>query len=196
MALGAPLELVADMGRSRRLFRNLTWAGGTSCVLILVVWLWSTRNSAMYMRDDWCINLFSGVLTFRQDAATAAVIAIRNRRASIQSVGNTPSAAPVTGIWSVVPVPRELTSTYGFQGWHFSWGSPWRPIVIPMWTIFLTALAVTTICALRSRWRLRRGYCAECDYCLTGNTSGVCPECGAAIKKFGIEPDRPDPPRV
>jgi len=25
------------------------------------------------------------------------------------------------------------------------------------------------------------GHCAECDYDLTGNTSGVCPECGSPV---------------
>lgn len=32
------------------------------------------------------------------------------------------------------------------------------------------------------RWRLRRaGKCPVCGYNLTGNTSGVCPECGSAV---------------
>jgi hypothetical protein len=26
------------------------------------------------------------------------------------------------------------------------------------------------------------GHCARCGYCLTGNASGVCPECGTRIK--------------
>lgn len=28
---------------------------------------------------------------------------------------------------------------------------------------------------------IRYGYCAACDYDLTGNVSGVCPECGATV---------------
>jgi hypothetical protein len=31
------------------------------------------------------------------------------------------------------------------------------------------------------RQRLRAGLCVECAYNLTGNTSGVCPECGSRI---------------
>jgi hypothetical protein len=31
---------------------------------------------------------------------------------------------------------------------------------------------------LRRRWRRRRGRCEQCGYDLTGNKSGVCPECG------------------
>ena len=30
--------------------------------------------------------------------------------------------------------------------------------------------------------RRRRGLCTACGYSLTGNTSGVCPECGTAVK--------------
>ena len=30
----------------------------------------------------------------------------------------------------------------------------------------------------RCKWRTRRGLCPRCGYDLTGNVSGVCPECG------------------
>jgi hypothetical protein len=34
------------------------------------------------------------------------------------------------------------------------------------------------------RWhRRRRGSCVACGYNLTGNVSGVCPECGAEIER-------------
>ena len=45
--------------------------------------------------------------------------------------------------------------------------------------------------AARRRWRMRayaQGTCTTCGYCLTGNTSGVCPECGALV---GLETTRP-----
>ena len=29
--------------------------------------------------------------------------------------------------------------------------------------------------------RISRGHCAYCDYDLTGNTSGICPECGRRV---------------
>jgi len=32
-----------------------------------------------------------------------------------------------------------------------------------------------------------RGYCEECGYCLRGNVSGTCPECGCATKSLGKE---------
>ena len=38
-------------------------------------------------------------------------------------------------------------------------------------------------------WQPRRvpqGRCRQCDYDLTGNTSGVCPECGTAVPGRGF----------
>ena len=35
--------------------------------------------------------------------------------------------------------------------------------------------------AWQRRHRVRRGVCVNCGYNLTGNTSGVCPECGTPI---------------
>ncbi len=38
---------------------------------------------------------------------------------------------------------------------------------------------------LRRRHRRKRGLCAGCGYDLTGNVSGVCPECGCATESLG-----------
>lgn len=40
----------------------------------------------------------------------------------------------------------------------------------------------STIRAARRRLRVRRGCCGECGYDLTGNSSGVCPECGTPTR--------------
>lgn len=168
------------MGRSRRFFRRMTWAGGISCALILIAWLWSTRNSAMYIRDNWRINLFSGLLSYEQNQLIAAITTIRNRSAQFRSSkGLTPTAT--ASFWSVVPVPSGLDSTYGFRGCHIAFEQWENTVILPMWMILSMAAAGTGLCAWLSRWRLRRGFCAECDYCLTGNMSGVCPECGSGI---------------
>jgi hypothetical protein len=60
-------------------------------------------------------------------------------------------------------------------------------ITFPHWSIVIASLAVPAACmalALRGKRRARRqrsGLCSRCDYDLTGNVSGVCPECGQAI---------------
>lgn len=59
--------------------------------------------------------------------------------------------------------------------------------VVPYWFLSLT-LAALPFAWGRKSWRRRvsrsrqiLGSCLHCGYSLTGNTSGVCPECGAAV---------------
>ena len=51
----------------------------------------------------------------------------------------------------------------------------------------LMAILAAIIAVIQSPVVLREGFCAHCGYNLTGNVSGVCPECGAPI---------PDDPHV
>ena len=51
----------------------------------------------------------------------------------------------------------------------------------PHWMTFLAVLVPSLIGWFRSR-RPPAGHCHNCLYNLTGNESGVCPECGTAVK--------------
>lgn len=58
---------------------------------------------------------------------------------------------------------------------------------VPFWCPVILFLAYPTLAFLRGpvrRYRRRkRGLCVRCGYNLTGNVSGVCPECGTKIEK-------------
>ena len=63
----------------------------------------------------------------------------------------------------------------------------WLPIVesgsfvlVPMWIPFL-AIALPTAYLFWRDHRHPPGHCKKCGYDLTGNVSGVCPECGNRI---------------
>lgn len=45
----------------------------------------------------------------------------------------------------------------------------------------LSWLAMRCISRRRAHLRMRRGLCPACTYDLTGNVSGICPECGTSI---------------
>ncbi|UCC32453.1 MAG: hypothetical protein JSU86_09260 [Phycisphaerales bacterium] len=57
---------------------------------------------------------------------------------------------------------------------------------IPLWcpiVLFTTYPALAFIRGpLRRRWRHHKGLCLKCGYNLTGNVSGVCPECGTEME--------------
>lgn len=69
----------------------------------------------------------------------------------------------------------------------------WLPVVV---FAFLPIRAFIRGPIARRRLRRRHdlGQCMGCGYDLTGNVSGICPECGAAIPKPDAPPDAPPRP--
>jgi hypothetical protein len=57
---------------------------------------------------------------------------------------------------------------------------------MPLWPATIGFAALPVLCLirgpLRRALRRRHGLCVSCGYNLTGNTSGVCPECGAVTE--------------
>ena len=71
---------------------------------------------------------------------------------------------------------------------HLDAGKPdWRGLlIIPLW-IPLLAIALPTAWLWRRDRRHPPGHCPNCGYNLTGNESGVCPECAAPVRQQDAE---------
>jgi hypothetical protein len=57
-------------------------------------------------------------------------------------------------------------------------------LYFPHWSVAILASCLPLYCGFRlmiGRRRKREGHCVHCGYNLTGNVSGVCPECGEKI---------------
>ena len=52
---------------------------------------------------------------------------------------------------------------------------------LPLWIPFLAIVIPTAILWHLERRERLAGHCPTCNYNLTGNTSGICPECGTSI---------------
>jgi len=57
-----------------------------------------------------------------------------------------------------------------------------------MWSFPFGCTAIPSLCAtvivftlITRRWAVNEGFCRNCNYDLTGNTSGGCPECGQRV---------------
>jgi hypothetical protein len=88
-------------------------------------------------------------------------------------------------------ITTDSVSPGGLQVWaHASRALYWLPstsgpfVTIPLWPLFVAAFIPSAIGWRRSR-RRRPGHCRKCRYDLTGNLSGICPECGTPV-----EPDQ------
>jgi len=87
------------------------------------------------------------------------------------------------------PRHRDFETFKWFDfGWSMGWEfmeelplirfSPQLAVRVPLLIPFLIVAIATAYLWERDR-RAPRGHCVACGYDLTGNTSGVCPECGA-----------------
>ena len=57
---------------------------------------------------------------------------------------------------------------------------------VPLWLVAAAILAPVVVSRARARrWasRVAKGLCPSCAYALTGNVSGVCPECGTNVQR-------------
>src|SRR5262245_61219402 len=63
-----------------------------------------------------------------------------------------------------------------------------KEVNVPFWLLFFSAAVPTGIFLFVDRRRPLSGRCHRCSYDLTGNMSGVCPECGTKIGPAPAEP--------
>lgn len=54
-------------------------------------------------------------------------------------------------------------------------------IHLPLWMLFLLTAIPTAYLFWHDRYRVPPACCRKCGYNLTGNVSGICPECGTTI---------------
>lgn len=83
---------------------------------------------------------------------------------------------------------RDFRSNQGFSYSTPSADGRWH-LQLPLWSLLLAIGVPTILLWKRPRlFRRRPGHCVSCGYDLSGNISGVCPECGRATSKPGSRP--------
>ena len=90
-------------------------------------------------------------------------------------------------VWPVAYRAPQLDHPFGYGlTWpkvgsqRFPDTSRLHQVLIPIWLI-LVPVVIAAIYLWRSDRRTAPGHCPHCNYNLTGNTTGTCPECGHAL---------------
>lgn len=159
--------------------RTLQWAGTIACVLLAAVFI-----ASRWYEFDFSFTIGTHGLTGDVAAGCICVQDLYFEKTNPggyweQVEERTPRIVKLRG-WEGVFHPKFRWWPNYFLRIGYVPAERWA-IVLPLWIPFLL-LAIPTAWL----WRLDRrrplpGHCGSCNYDLTGNTSGVCPECGAAV---------------
>ena len=144
--------------------RTSKWVGLILCVLILLTWI-GTYTGGVFVRvyPNHFVVSSGGVRYLRYTIAPQRPGEITWMDERLNNMHLFPYV-----VWS-----KQFRADGSQVGpdWWFD---------LPFWFLLLVA-GIPTFLAWR-RDRAKPGHCRSCDYDLTGNVSGVCPECGAEIK--------------
>jgi len=103
-----------------------------------------------------------------------------------------------SGAYTVFATHGQMPATGWIGVGRSRWSVIWWfdvPALYPMTAVWIPLVAVlipTSLLCLPCR-RFPAGHCQECGYDLTGNVSGVCPECGMKTRRNLDPPARQAP---
>lgn len=167
---------------SSRCRRVVKWSSGAISVLILATWVvsllwcfsWNSRRQ---------IFILGGILRIELHALSQAEFD--------QRTSNWPKNIPMPRTLQIHKVTSAMSSTHKFgfrlplthtrywnNGRFYSWA-----VQIPLWIPLLLTILPTAWIWYSDRRRVQPGHCPRCRYDLTGNTSGICSECGNAVTR-------------
>lgn len=159
----------------KREFRKLfvfKWIGVVCSAVVTTLWLVSQRFEIFHISAMGVIGCSSGSIFY--DSSNLLNVATGGWH--INS----------TSYWSLASCFDLPRFTWEGSPWSNGTGSGYCGIFVPFWCVVSAALFVTGFLWFADRRRL--GECAGCRYDLTGNVSGVCPECGTAVDRGATNP--------
>ena len=135
---------------------TVKWVGVAACALLFSGWIGTFWSAFGYQTSTVSINLWGGCL----------------------ETSLYPAGLPTQG-WFAAWQPYEVYWLPKLIHGRFS-GVRTTHLFLPLWMPLL-AIGSATILWWRRDRRYPPDHCQKCGYDLTGNTSGVCPECGVAV---------------
>ncbi len=177
------------MRRRSRIWRVLKWVGAGLCALLACLWLmsvWHEIHWTQYLKGakhELSLWVLYGDIHASYTVHNERALSDWARRGvKVESeCGITPARDP--GYWWT----RPHWVLHGSDVWDGTrtdkkviWGYQ-RGVMVSIWVPILIIGVPTAFLWLRDRRRIPPGHCSYCGYNLTGNVSGMCPECGTTV---------------
>jgi hypothetical protein len=157
-------------------FCGLAVASLLLCVAVVALWVRS------YRVDDTFIfrKLFLSGRLWDFEATS-----VTNRMELVCVVWRFDMPADAKGCWwTVMPAPNSRVDL-GFRHGDNEAGGTYLALAVHHWLLIAMTAILPTFAVVRTfRRRQVKGQCPICSYNLTGNVSGICPECGTAISRM------------
>lgn len=147
-----------------------------------------------------CVEIYGGAVSYRRMEFTSHIVDAPHLQ-DVYSLLLTRMFPKRTVYWSSLNEQHRWLPEIGRKSamWP-AYDGPQLPytstsLVLPLWLPAVLLSAAAGLFAYRSRTRLQAGCCRRCSYNLTGNTSGICPECGTPVPDEIKEKLAADPPK-
>jgi hypothetical protein len=151
-------------------------AGICLCVLVIGAWCFSLRWGLSFYHRVWRVTI----------AASSISVFVATSGPDFDDLDK--KYRSCGSRWFCYPIRPYSLSDYGLVlPYQLRCGRARdaTDTVIPLWLPLLPAVFTTAILFYCDHHRrFRPGHCPKCNYNLTGNESGVCPECGSLIQFF------------
>ena len=174
-------------GSVTSIHRALKWAGLAICMVTLGVWVISAWRFMGYRGNGYSFYFFNGRLGISKYVGDPDEIRKLARECLLDGRGRLTwrfAGRSWRYLWyaelSRIYTTGSLEPSVGYKIVHHT-------IRLPMWLLAALVAIPTGLLWHRVR-RVLFDHCQQCGYNLTGNTSGICPECGTPIPKDYKEP--------
>jgi hypothetical protein len=166
-------------GAFRRRKRWFRWTGVISSLCVVAVALASLRWGWVFMRQTYIHPHFVEVRIEKGSLwLNSCYSVVTSRYLDFSMPQETMVRSQIYDHWGVYDGWRSSESPLApLFGWHDS-AVGWYAR-LPLWIPFMAIAIPTGFLWWKHRRRMPPGCCSRCGYSLTGNVSGVCPECGA-----------------
>ena len=158
--------------------KRLKIIGLLSCLMMLALWIFSVMFASSYepLCSQWSISLSFGRIVFDDDQTQNPGQKVRLHHSlwTCHSV--------YQQLKELAPQMPRTEFAQLFLGFSLPGKNGILPGMLhfPIWLLIVAVGIPTGILWWRDR-RPKTGFCKACEYDLTGNVSGVCPECGTAV---------------